>query len=299
MNLQPTVKQQHAFGELDLNAKARDAIMLPDMKEFSMHVIGVTPSIAAAWLQRNSGNRSFTAKKSKQYEEDMVRGTWKFAGDPIRFSKTGRLLDGQHTLTAIVNSGIKVKCAVMTGLDDEVFDVLGTGKPRSAADVLGIERLTGWQARTAATAIHWALNVRAKRPVYSGVKSTNQEVRSFLLENPKFVKSVEFIEKMPRHRPVIQHSHGLFLHWEFSKKSSELADAFFSALYMGEGLRKTSAVFHLRNRLLAFQLDDKLITIREEFIACIRAWNIERKSRSCTSHRNLFPRSEDDCPEIE
>ena len=102
----------------------------------------VTPEIATEFLGRNVANRTLTTAFALHLSEQMKNGEWKFTGDPIKFSEKGELIDGQHRLTGVVMSNTSQDFMITTGLADDVFDVLDSGKVRSAGDVLssvGIE----------------------------------------------------------------------------------------------------------------------------------------------------------------
>lgn len=288
-----------------ISDKAEHAINLPESRELHMTMVGVTPEIASAWLGRNRGNRAVAHKVVKQYQTDMERGQWSETCEPIKFSKTGRLMDGQHRLHALINSGVKLRFVVVVGVQDEAFADMDTGKVRSAGNVLSTEGLGDWQSRVGATAAHWILGHIAGRPLYSNVKSTNHAVRTFLLDNPKYIKSIELVEKLPRLHPPISHSLAVALHWVFRDKDAELAEKFMEGLFIGESLRRDSPVLMLRNKMK----DSRLLTrnahtaspfsTKAQMHACIKAWNLMRKGRFCTSARNLFPRSDEDFPEVE
>ena len=78
-----------------------------------------------------------------------------------------------------------------------------------------------------------------------------------------------------------------------------------TGLFVGDGLRKDSPILALRNKLK----DSRLLAgnghtaagfpAKAQMHACIKAWNIARRGKSCTSARTLFPRSDEDFPEIE
>ena len=79
-------------------------------------IILVTPNLAAQWLETNSNNRPL----SKPYVEELARyllnGTFQTTHQGIAFDNQDRLRDGQHRLTAIVQTGIAVRLLVATGL---------------------------------------------------------------------------------------------------------------------------------------------------------------------------------------
>ena len=57
----------------------------------------------------------------------------------IAFDVNGVLVDGQHRLAAVIEADVPVELTVFTEVGEGTFDVLDTGKRRTAADVLAIE----------------------------------------------------------------------------------------------------------------------------------------------------------------
>lgn len=60
---------------------------------------------------------------------------WLYQGDPIRLSKTGQLLDGQHRLKAMLDLREFPDVLVISGFENEIYDSLDTGVKRSLGDV--------------------------------------------------------------------------------------------------------------------------------------------------------------------
>lgn len=88
--------------------------------------------LASELLLLNTSNRPIHEFKLKQYKEDLSKGEWKFAADVIKISKLGVLLDGQHRLLAIQQTGIPMQVHIQSGLEPEVFIVLDTGDCKSS-----------------------------------------------------------------------------------------------------------------------------------------------------------------------
>lgn len=92
---------------------------------------------AKHYLTHNTRNRTLRQHRVNQYAEQMTRGQWKETGDPIRFSVTGQLLDGQHRLAAIIAADVTIKAIIVRDVSDDVFPVLDSGLSRTPADTLG------------------------------------------------------------------------------------------------------------------------------------------------------------------
>lgn len=69
----------------------------------------------------------------------MKDGEWLVSPDAIAFDFSGRLINGQHRLKAIVNSGETVTCLVVWNLPPEAFKIADVGVKRTGGDVLRIE----------------------------------------------------------------------------------------------------------------------------------------------------------------
>lgn len=92
---------------------------------------------AKHYLTLNVRNRNLRQHRVNRYAEQMTRGQWKETGDPIRFSVSGQLLDGQHRLAAIIAADVTIKAIVVRDVADDVFPVLDSGLGRQPGDSLG------------------------------------------------------------------------------------------------------------------------------------------------------------------
>ena len=99
----------------------------------------IQPDMAAAWLEQNTNNRSINNTRVKRYAADMAEGNWAVTGDSIRFSKSGKLLDGQHRLWACVESAAPFTAYVLKGLPEDSQLYMDQGMPRSKGSQLSKE----------------------------------------------------------------------------------------------------------------------------------------------------------------
>jgi hypothetical protein len=106
-----------------------------------VEVCTITPEKAAELLKANTANRPLKQLHIAFFENQLRRGEMQLTHQGIAISVSGRLLDGQHRLTAIVNTGIEARLLVATGLPDSSFAVLDTGTARTAADVFSIDNV--------------------------------------------------------------------------------------------------------------------------------------------------------------
>ena len=106
----------------------------------SIQTIAMTPYLASTLMQANTANRPKRAAYASSLARIMRRGEWKTNGDTIRVSRSGVVLDGQHRLQAIIESGLTVTVILVTGLDDDVFSTIDRGLGRKTSDSLAINK---------------------------------------------------------------------------------------------------------------------------------------------------------------
>jgi len=77
-------------------------------------VILVTPQIAEQLLSTNYTNRPINKELVEKFKETMKTGKWKLHKPGIELTCDGKLLNGQHRLTAIIESGCTVEMWITT-----------------------------------------------------------------------------------------------------------------------------------------------------------------------------------------
>lgn len=80
----------------------------------------IQPEQAVLYLQHNAKHRPIKQKKVEEYVEVMKADQWKLNGKVIVFDRNGRLLGGQHRLSACAQSGVPLTTLVVRGVDPSV-----------------------------------------------------------------------------------------------------------------------------------------------------------------------------------
>jgi len=101
----------------------------------------VTPEMAAEWLKRNKTNRVIRPLWISEIVVMIKTGKWLLTHQGIAFDEEGFLIDGQHRLMAIVETGISVPMQVTTDSGAATFEVVDTGKTRNMADLTRTPKL--------------------------------------------------------------------------------------------------------------------------------------------------------------
>lgn len=145
----------------------------------------VTPLLAREWLRANVDNRPLRPGVVEGFHIAFGRGEWKETHQGIAFSRSGRLLDGQHRLTFIsqLPEGTKVPVNVTIDLEEEVFDAIDQGFRRTASDVLGISSdlasIGRFFARVASSTSTQGLSVQYVAPFVEWCTSEFEELITF------------------------------------------------------------------------------------------------------------------------
>jgi hypothetical protein len=156
-------------------------------------VRSIGPTEARSILERNDVNRRVRKRLVTAYATDMRAGRWGLTGETIVISRTGSLLDGQHRMHAVIDSGRKVRFLVATGSDDDVQRYMDQGASRTVADaakILGI-------ANTALTSsiARWYCLMPVPGPGMAGLmrrKVPVGEQLTAISENPDLVEAAAF-----------------------------------------------------------------------------------------------------------
>jgi hypothetical protein len=103
-----------------------------------IRMVEMDKSLAKSILARNTNNRSISKAHLAFLKSELLNENWKFNGNTIVLGKSGRLLDGQHRLTAIVETGISISTLIVKNVDEDSFTTMDTGKQRGGSDALFI-----------------------------------------------------------------------------------------------------------------------------------------------------------------
>jgi len=256
--------------KLDIVAPAPPTSAIPVGSGMALEVLTVTPTIASAWLDTNVLNRAAKSSVVQQYARDMKSGHWKLTGDPIRFSREGQLLDGQHRLKACVAADAPFVSFVLYGADSSIREYIDIGKPRSVRDILVMDGHHQAAATTAAATVLWRLS-RDENPGGRSTKPSPHEILDIIGKNALLVRSVE-LSKRARgvSKPMLSAIH--YIGASVLKKG-ELADQFVDVFVGGVPAYDGDPAQLFRER----GLRDSLVTgsnRSRHWIGLVHCWNL-------------------------
>jgi len=246
-------------------------------------VVTITPAIAKELLLLNITNRPINKANLKKLMVALKQKLWHLNGDPIRISSEGHLLDGQHRLQAIFNTGISCDTVVINSIPPESFITIDQGSVRSLGDILA---LTGEEnCRRLAALVRLAMGYDALgRPEVRTTPTITEDALRYVEGHPELKLTVLFGNSHRKAGALIGPAMLDWLHYSFHRLSAEQANLFLGSLNSGENLTLGAPAYVLREKLLNNKdryARDKVSTITRAAWT-IKAWNAYRRGAPLT-----------------
>ncbi|CAH2605605.1 conserved protein of unknown function (plasmid) [Rhodovastum atsumiense] len=241
---------------------------LADPFAFPMTIETITPDRAEEYLAHNRGNRNIVQSHVAALARDITAGQWMFNAQPICFSRSGRLLNGQHRLSAVLEAGQPIEVLVMRGLPEEAFETYDK-QAKKAPVVEGEFEEFGDKALISATAVLlWRRELKpAGQP---NARPTATEVREVIRTHPELMRLRGFARKMTRHG---RSSAMLYAAHRILRDDATLGQVFLDRLETAANLPAGHLILRLRDRLIDLRKADQNTQIDE----IMAAWEKFRK----------------------
>ncbi len=210
----------------------------------------ITPTMAAKWLKEsNTKNRRIRKNHVRALSAAMARGEWVKTHEAIAFDTGGEMVDGQHRLHAVVDSGVTIPCLVVTGLSPLVRRQVDGGAPRTIADRLTIS------GDVSMPPFHCARFVSAANAINRNLRGTGKKRRVTYGEVLHLVGvlggSIEGLVAKFGGRSHLRSGNVLgvlfLVSWAYEKRE---LDTIMDALSEGVGLKQGSALLTWRNYII-------------------------------------------------
>lgn len=260
----------------------------------------ITPALAKLYLTSNNNNRSLNKNLIKRYADAMVRGEWKMNGDSIRFSISGRLLDGQHRMSAIIESKRPIELLVIRGLAEDVFDTIDQGRKRRMADVLHIQGFKNNVELGSLLSLiyyHQLGDIGKMKSQYIFPFPTPQQLLCVLQKDEKAIEySKKFFLKLRCNSRLVPSSICMYMHYVLVKKGYEKeAGVFLLHLIKGANLEDESPILWVRNYFIKLKGDGFRIDKIYAAALMIKAWNAYIQNKKI---KNITHKMKDNFPKI-
>lgn len=258
-------------------------------------VVSISPAIAAAWLEANKSNRPVRRKHVAFLADEIRRGNWKVNGQSIIIAENEDILDGQHRLMAVIESGKSIETLVIYGVEREAFSTIDTGAVRTSSDALFLhfKDLPACTVQCVATAAQWCCRME-RGYLLMRDRLSNTDVISYVQKHLSLLQCAETIQTFPRENRPLSLGIGCALYEMFSRKNATLADGFIAALFTGENVTRCDPEWQLRHAFLRDAQRTLKLPTTAKIRMCIKGWNYRRRSLPEVTAQMIAIRTDDD-----
>lgn len=265
--------------------------------QITTRVWTITPDIAAAWLKLNTHNRPLSMRLVERLSKEILEGRWVVNGQAIIIGRHGRLLDGQHRLHAIIQSGMTVEALVTMNVRDETFSSIDTGRVRRSSDVLSIAGYKNSKTLGSVASLLMSWDIGEFGDHFQIPATRAVEI---IEENyPDLPGALEFVLgflKKATLRRCVSILAACF--YKMSKIDYEYAQSFMTDVLVGANLGSNDPVLALRRRLDVIRTNTSLD--RWQCISLIiQAWNFRVRGLMSTSLSTWAPGTRRQFPVLE
>lgn len=259
----------------------------------------ITPQIAKEYLETNlDRQRNVTKSHRFHLAQQMARGQWVMTGEPIMFDVDGRLVNGQHRLWAIIDSGVSLEFVVIRDIPRESFLSMDRGKVRSNANIFAIHGTKNHT--TLASATFGVLNYRRALAVTKVING--KVVRGGSLNTYTRPSSSELIAEYDANAESYDHAANLASYMKKLCAPSVVAtlsalamiDAchnswevklFWESIKTGAGLMNGDPELVLLNKLRSNDKRSAKLTTNTTLIMAVKCWNAYISNRRISTVR--------------
>lgn len=220
-------------------------------------VIEVTPQLAEKWLKSKAKNRILSIPYIKEIAKAISEGRWVLNGETIIFDAGGKLIDGQHRLSAVVMSGVTIPMSIAYGVDDsrafETIDV--TIRPRRVSQVLQMEGHKNTKSMDSIARRLLAWDITPDRNRFTTHGESSRMTRLDILDAARTYQDeiLYILQEMANTLPHVRCGAGasFLTALILCNRVDDVATLLFmEGLKTGANLSSNSPVFHLRERLI-------------------------------------------------
>lgn len=256
----------------------------------------INPTTAKQWLANRWGEqRPLRDHRVTQFATEIKNGKFKLTSDAVVLVK-GKLANGQHRLSGVVEAQKSAPFIVMRSNDEELYKVIDCGMMRTLSDVIGNVPYSKSIVAAARLVIVYDLKLLSISG-YSMDTKTNPVTRTAILEyvekyNKELSDQASFIAGLYNKSRVIGAAVATaFLHIA-SRQHPQLAKEFIDHVYSGDF---TDASLDFRNRMMGQMRTRARLRQAHVFALLIKAW---KSFKNGTRPGALRMHKEEQFPEI-
>ena len=238
----------------------------------------VTPQLAKQWLAMNTDNRKPSANWIGKLARDMRNGQFPNIGETIKFDTEGHLIDGQHRLMAVIESGKTIEFIIVEGIARENRFKMDKNRRRSASDELtmgyGIPSAKSAQAVCRLVLLWEVEEIRGE--VY---KPTDAEIVDYVVANRDAIgQAVRFGMGLRNEIGALPAAFGALYYLTYRIDAATGLE-FWEGVMRGERLTSGDPELALRNLIIRHAQKGGEKPVKPFLAAGAKAWNAKREGK--------------------
>lgn len=256
----------------------------------------ITPAEAKDMLARNTDNRRARRAVIDKYARDMESGAWAENGDAISFATDGTLLNGQHRLSAIVQSGVTTMCLVVRGLPHAAQDTMDDLAKRTLGDTFNFHGIQNpnHAAAIVRRVVLWINGEKTNSG--SSYQPTKSEALELFRRDHTVAIAINAASEM-RKRALTSPSLTGLTWWLFWNIDESDCQQFWESLHTGVGLADTDPIYLLREQIMRYNARAERVPETAYLAWVIKAWNHYRADVQLSPSYKYTFKSGDKFPE--
>lgn len=210
----------------------------------------VTPEMAKQWLGMNHRNRKLSDAVVRRLAGALGRGEWMISTDAIGLDSDDGVVNGQHRLQMVIETGQPVDMLVLRNVDPNIIRVIDQGVSRSFTQLLQMDGRYTNEA-TISGGVEWIYKVinDLEKTCPTALKPTVPQLLELFEAHPSITESVNAaleVAKLGFNRSI-----ATGLHYLMASVDPDAADEFFDRLATGLDVSEGDPVYVVREMIIA------------------------------------------------
>jgi hypothetical protein len=247
--------------------------MAPDVQG---QLMSMSPQMAFDLLKRRAPNRPISKGRVRTMIIDMRSGKWVFNGEPLILSEDLTVLDGQHRLQAIYESGVTLPFMVIVGINPAPAVVMSIdqGRAKTGADMLTMHDQAN--AQTLASVARWLYRYERNQMCVQATGLRNGALPGYVAARPSLPTALPWGRAI---RDLLPQSCAAMLFHVMSQHEAALSKRYFDDLAHGNGVSQGQPAHTVRERLLRDKSPRTHIGIVARAALVVLGWNCLRQEK--------------------
>lgn len=271
-----------------------DGVEIPG-SDLVTEVVTITPTIASQWLKANTMNRPVRRNHVKYLADEITKGNWELNGEAIIIAENEAIMNGQHRLMAVIDSGKSIRSLVVYGVDPEAFSTIDTGVVRSSGDAiyLNFNDMPLKIVQAVASGAQWCMRLENGN-TYRKDRISNTSTLEYVRKHHSLFTHAETLSSYPKDARPIPLGMGTGLYEMFTRKKELLADDFMRKLFTGENITRGDVEWLLRNTFQRDSTKNSKYPSQIKVRMVIKGWNWRRRGMAEASIQTITIRADDE-----